>query len=105
MQANTLFITAAVFLSLIVPAAGYAQTKDEGFQITSGSHVLSVRPQSPDEAYSYLGSVINQMDFFRLGHLLPGYQLQAQGVEALDPFVQETPLSELSEALERYRNR
>ncbi len=232
-----------------MPAAGHAQTNSEGFQITSGSQVLSVRPQSPEEAYSYLGSTVDQMDFFRtngyqvalpshpdfdadgefgslerfrdvvyrdaafhpaldvlaegrsvlqgaldwffeargidgfrvfdnysveitlygpggsydpssgtivlfatedgrfkggggvhtivhemmhlaveegfvqkyglshwekerlidlltkreLGHLLPGYQLQPQGVEALDSFVRETPLNELAEALERYR--
>ena len=250
MKANALLVIIAVFSSPITFGGGPVQAQTDGFRVASGSHVLSVRPQSPDDAYAYLSSVVSQMGFFRangyqvalpshtdfdadgefgslerfrdvvyreaafrpaldvlaegrsvlqgaldwfvkirgidgfrvfdnysveitlygpggsydpssggivlfatedgrfrggggvhtivhemmhlaveegfvqkyglshwekerlvdlltkreLGHLLPGYQLQAQGVEALDSFVRETPLDGLSEALERYRN-
>lgn len=40
-----------------------------------------------------------------LGDLLPSYELQPQGVAELDAYVADTPLSELSEALQRYRDR
>lgn len=40
-----------------------------------------------------------------LGHLLPGYELQPQGAAELDPFIVDTPLAELADALQRYRAR
>lgn len=40
-----------------------------------------------------------------LGHLLPDYQLQSQGVAEMGEAIRDAPISELATAVEAYRNR